>query len=151
MTVLRVDDLMQYSNVLRVKSGHAVHVRMVEPRDREGLQSYIRSLSEQSRYNRFLTGMSELPAPELDRFIHIGEDRRSTVLATMVADGLETIVGEARYAFDADALSVEFGLSIGDRWQSQGLGGALIRNLECRAARVGARASSATRCVPTRP
>jgi RimJ/RimL family protein N-acetyltransferase len=78
--------------------------------------------------------MSELPTPELDRFIRTGEDYRFTVVATMVVKGVETMIGEARYAFDADALSVEFGLSIGDRWQNQGIGKALIGNLECRAA-----------------
>jgi RimJ/RimL family protein N-acetyltransferase len=138
MTALCLDDLKPSSDVLRTKNGHAVHVRLVEPRDREVLQSYFRSLSDRSRYNRFLTGLSELPAPELDRFIHIGEDHRFTVVATMVVDGFETIVGEARYAFDADALSVEFGLSIGDRWQDLGIGKALMKNLECRAASLGA-------------
>ena len=138
MTALCLDDLKQYSEVLRIRNGQVVHVRLVEPRDRELLQSYIRSLSERSRYNRFMTGLSELPTPELDRFIHIGEDHRFTVVATMAVDGFEAIVGEARYAFDADALSVEFGLSIGDRWQGLGIGKALMKNLECRAASFGA-------------
>ena len=53
-------------------------------------------------------------------------------------EGPETIVGEARYAFDADTESFEFGLSIDDRWQGQGVGSALLNNLECRAAAFGA-------------
>jgi GNAT superfamily N-acetyltransferase len=57
----------------------------------------------------------------------------------MAIDGIETIVGEARYAFDADAASFEFGLSIEDRWQGQGVGSALLKNLQCRAAAFGAR------------
>ena len=56
----------------------------------------------------------------------------------MMVDGFETIVGEARYAFDADTASFEFGLSIDDRWQGQGIGKALLKNLECRAAAFGA-------------
>ena len=56
----------------------------------------------------------------------------------MSIDGAETIVGEARYAFDADTDSFEFGLSIDDRWQGHGVGAALLRNLECRAAAFGA-------------
>jgi GNAT superfamily N-acetyltransferase len=114
-------------------------VRFVEPRDAEGLQGYFRSLSVRSRYNRFLGAISELPRTELDHFIHIGEDDRFSVIATMLVDGIETVVGEARYAFDADAASFEFGLSIDDRWQSQGIGSALLRNLECRAAAFGAK------------
>jgi GNAT superfamily N-acetyltransferase len=56
----------------------------------------------------------------------------------MMIDGIETIVGEARYGFEADTARFEFGLSIDDRWQGQGIGSALLRNLECRAAALGA-------------
>ena len=71
-------------------------------------------------------------------FIHVGEADRFSVVAVMSIDGAETIVGEARYAFDADTDSFEFGLSIDDRWQGHGVGSALLRNLECRAAAFGA-------------
>jgi GNAT superfamily N-acetyltransferase len=102
------------------------------------LQGYFRALSVRSRYNRFLGAMSELPQTELDHFIHVGEAGRFSVVAVMMIEGIETIVGEARYAFDADSASFEFGLSIDDRWQGQGIGSALLKNLECRAAAFGA-------------
>ena len=57
----------------------------------------------------------------------------------MMIDGFETIVGEARYAFHPETESFEFGLSIDDRWQGHGIGTALLKNLECRAAAFGAR------------
>ena len=138
MLKLRFDDLGQYSDTLRTRQGEAVTVRFVEPRDGEELQSYFRSLSTRSRYNRFLGAMSELPKPVLDRFTHVGEAEGFTVVATMTIDGFETIVGEARYAFHPDNESFEFGISIDDRWQGHGLGSALLKNLECRAAAFGA-------------
>ena len=138
MTALRFDDLRQHSDILRLRTGKPVTVRFVEPRDAEALQAYIRSLSTRSRYNRFLGAISELPANVLDAFIHVGEADRFSVIAVMTIGGAETIVGEARYAFDADTDSFEFGLSIDDRWQRHGLGNALLRNLECRAAAFGA-------------
>ena len=49
-------------------------------------------------------------------------------------------VGEARYIFHPETGTVEFGISIDDRWQGHGIGAALIRNLECRAAAFGAQA-----------
>ena len=138
MTALRLDDLRQYSDVLRVRNGNPVTVRFVEPRDAEELQNYFRSLSTRSRYNRFLGAMSELPHQVLDHFIHVGERDEFSVVATMNVEGFETVVGEARYAFHADTESLEFGLSIDDRWQGQGIGAALLKNLECRAAAFGA-------------
>jgi len=138
MTVLRLDDLRQHRDIVRLRSGKAVAVRFVEPDDAEALQGYFRALSVHSRYNRFLGAMSELPPTELEHFIHVGERDRFSVVAIMVIDGAETIVGEARYGFEADTASFEFGVSVDDRWQGLGIGSALLRNLECRAAAFGA-------------
>jgi len=138
MSTLRFDDLRQYSDVLRSRKGEAVTVRFVEPRDGEELQSYYRSLSARSRYNRFLGAMSELPQGLLDRFTHVSEAAGFTVVATRMIDGFEIIVGEARYVFHPETETFEFGISIDDRWQGHGIGAALLKNLECRAAAFGA-------------
>jgi RimJ/RimL family protein N-acetyltransferase len=138
MTTLRFDDLSQYSDTLRSRKGEAVTVRFVEPRDGEELQNYFRSLSARSRYNRFLGALSELPQGVLDRFTHVSETAGFTVVATRMVDGFETIVGEARYIFHPETETVEFGISIDDRWQGHGIGAALMKNLECRAAAFGA-------------
>jgi GNAT superfamily N-acetyltransferase len=138
MTALRLNDLRQHSDILRLPGGKSLTVRFVEPRDADALQGYFRSLTVRSRYNRFLGAVSELPPSELGHFIHAGEDDRFSVIAVMTIDGYETIVGEARYGFEAETARFEFGLSIDDRWQGQGIGSALLRNLECRAAAFGA-------------
>ena len=70
-----------------LRSGDAVTVRFVEPRDAEALQNYFRSLTTRSRYNRFLGAASELPTSLLEQFIHVGEADRFSVVATMLVDG----------------------------------------------------------------
>jgi len=139
MTALRLDDFGQYSDTLRLRGGQRVTVRFVEPRDAEALQGYFRTLSVGSRYNRLFGAASELPRNVLDDFVDVGAGERFTVIATMMVGGVEEIVAEARYAFDADGASVEFGLSVADRWQGHGIGSALMKNLQCRAAALGAR------------
>jgi RimJ/RimL family protein N-acetyltransferase len=139
MTALRFEDLRQHSDVLLLPNGRTVSVRFVEPDDAEALQNYFRSLSVRSRYNRFLGAMSELPPTQLDQFIHVGELDRFSVIALMTVDGFETMVGEARYGFEATTGNFEFGISVDDRWQGHGIGAALLRNLQCRAAALGAR------------
>jgi hypothetical protein len=101
MITLRLNDLRQHSDVLRSRGGKSLTVRFVEPQDAEVLQNYFRSLSVRSRYNRFLGAMSELSSSELGHFIHAGEDDRFSVIAVMTIDGVDTIVGEARYGFEA--------------------------------------------------
>jgi GNAT superfamily N-acetyltransferase len=139
MTALRLDALRRHTDILRLRDGKSLAVRFVEPDDAEALQGYFRSLSVRSRYNRFLGAMSELPQSELDHFIHAGEHDRFSVIAVMTIDGVAIIVGEARYGFEIDAASFEFGVSVDDRWQGHGIGSALLRNLECRAAALGAK------------
>jgi len=139
MTTFRIDDLRQHSDVLRLRNGKAVTVRFVEPQDAGALQGYFRSLTTRSRYNRFLGAISELPQTLLEHFIDVGEDERFSVIATTTVDSVETIIWEARYAFDAETDSFEFGLSIADGWQGRGIGSALLNNLQCRAAAFGAK------------
>jgi GNAT superfamily N-acetyltransferase len=138
MAMIRLDDLRQYPDVLRTRHGEVLTARFVDPRDAEALQNYFRSLTANSRYKRFHGAASELPPSLLEDFMHVGEAGGFSVIATMLLDGWETIVGEARYAFDRDAASVEFGLSVADRWQGRGIGSALLKNIECRAASLGA-------------
>jgi GNAT superfamily N-acetyltransferase len=131
-------DLDQYSDVVHTRRGEAVTLRFVTPDDADALQAYVRRLSFRSRYNRFFGAMSELPKTVLEDFIHTGRDDRFSLMATM-HDDAEPIVGEARYAFHAENGSVEFGLSVQDRWQGHGIGPALMQNVECRAAAFGAK------------
>lgn len=138
MTAMRLEDLRQHSDLLRSRNGDAITVRFVEPHDADSIQNYFRGLSSRSRYNRFFGAVSQLPPALLDRFIHVGEADQFSVVATMQVEGFETIVGEARYAYEFEAGSFEFGLSIDDRWQGHGIGKALLKNLECRAAAFGA-------------
>jgi GNAT superfamily N-acetyltransferase len=138
MTALRLLDHPHHTDHLRLRDGKTLTVRFVAPDDGETLQRYFRLLSVRSRYNRFLGAVSELPASELDRFTHAGEDDRFSVIAVMMVEGRETVVGEARYGFEATTASFEFGISIDDRWQGRGIGAVLLGNLECRAAALGA-------------
>lgn len=138
MSTLRLEDLTQYSDVLRTRQGDAINIRFVEPRDTEELQHYFRSLSSRSRYNRFFGAISELPEGLLSEFLDIGVHERFTVVATMMVDGFDSIVAEARYALHVETTALEFGLSVDDRWQGHGIASALMTNLECRAAALGA-------------
>jgi acetyltransferase len=136
---LHLNCLKEYRENFRAKNGDTVNVRFVEQGDREELKSYIRSMSERCRDNRFLSASSELPPSQFDRFICLGEDNCFTLVATTWVDGCEAIIGEACYALHPDTLSVECSLSIGDPWQEIGIGTGLLRSVESRTASIGVR------------
>ena len=137
--------LRRHTDLIRLNSGQLLTLRFAEPEDAEALQDYFRRLSAQSRYSRFLGGISELPRVELDHFVHAGELDRFSILATTATKAgdsnvSETIVGEARYGVEATSGKLEFGLSVADGWQGLGVGRVLLSNMECRAAASGAEA-----------
>jgi hypothetical protein len=115
-----LSNLGRYTDVLRLRGGKTLTVRFVEQRDAVALLTYFRSLSQRSRYSRLMGAASELPPSELDKALHNGEGNRFAVIAEMKVDGADTLVGEARYSFDAATQDSEFGLSIGDAWQGTG-------------------------------
>jgi GNAT superfamily N-acetyltransferase len=112
-------------------------LRAARAGDGDALQAYVRGLSPQSRYNRFLGAARELPASELARALAADGREFSTLLLTSSVEGRETIVGEARLALSCARRAGEFGLSIADDWRRLGVGSALLQEIERRAARDG--------------
>jgi len=112
--------------------------------DRCRAAGYFRSLSS-LRYNRFLGAMSELPQTQLDHFIHVGEPT-----ASRDRDDADRWHRDhrrrARYAFDADTSSFEFGLSVDDRWQGHGIGSHCSKTSNAARQRSAPNGCSAIRC-----
>jgi GNAT superfamily N-acetyltransferase len=105
--------------------------------DGDALQAYVRGLSLQSRYNRFLGATSELPASELARALAAnGRETLTLLIVAMAKDG-ETVIGEARVALSCAERAGEFGMSIADDWRRLGVGSALLQEIERKAAADG--------------
>jgi RimJ/RimL family protein N-acetyltransferase len=132
------DNLEGLTDRIRLRSGATLTLRFAAPADAELLQGYFRGLSGTARYNRLMSAVPELPVGQLAKFVRSGEADAYSVLASVGSDGGESVVGEVRYAHHPEDNAVEFGISVGDRWQRQGIGAALLTNLECRAAAFGA-------------
>ncbi len=105
--------------------------------DGDALQTYVRGLSPQSRYNRFLGAANELPASELARALAANGRDTLTLLLTSTAAGRETVVGEARAALSCAERAGEFGMSIAEDWRRLGLGSAVLEEIERKAAADG--------------
>lgn len=115
--------------------------RPIRPEDATLLQEFIRGLSDQSRYMRFVSMMRELTPRMLARYTRIDYDRELALVATVQISnpenrGLlrERIIGFAHYMRNADGQGAEYALVIADDWQRRGLGQELMRGL-IRAAR----------------
>jgi acetyltransferase len=110
--------------------GTNVIVRPIRPEDADMLQTFVRGMSDESRYMRFMDTLRELSPAMLVRFTQIDYDREMALTALIEVDGHDRIIGVARYAANPDGTSVEFALAVADDWQKHGIGpklmGALI-------------------------
>jgi len=109
--------------------GARVVVRPIRPEDAEIEQAFVRKLSPESRYFRFMDTIRELTPQMLVRFTQIDYDREMAFIAVTDAGGEETEVGVARYVTNPDASSCEFAIVVADDWQRRGLGRRLMTQL----------------------
>jgi acetyltransferase len=115
---------------IELRDASRVHLRPMRPDDVAREQRLFDSLSEQSRYQRFMQPLRQLPPPMLARFTQPDYDRE----LALVALHDDAFVAVGRYAPNADGKTAEFALVVDDAWQGKGLGQALLERL-CREAR----------------
>jgi GNAT superfamily N-acetyltransferase len=112
-------------------------LRPVRSSDGEALQTYVRGLSPQSRYNRFLGGASELPASELARALAASGRDTLTLLLTSRAGNRHPGLADDRFTLSCAERAGEFGMSIADDWRHLGAGSAVLQEIERKAAADG--------------
>jgi acetyltransferase len=116
----------------RLRDGTKILIRPIGPDDAEREQDFVRALSPESRYFRFMTTLRELPPDMLYRFTH-PDFQRELALAAVVRE-LARFIGVARCVADSDRTGAEFAVAVVDEWQNRGVGTRLLCEL-MRAAR----------------
>ena len=128
----------QYEQTWPLRGGGEYTVRPVHPDDASMLQDFVRDLSPESRYFRFVSSMQELPATMLARFTLIDYDREMALVAvqrerSIGADGevIETsrMLGVSRYITNPDRSTCEFSLVVADDLKGKGLGSRLMLSI----------------------
>lgn len=98
--------------------------------DDAGMEStFVRQLSDLSRYQRFMGTVRELPEAKLRELTDVDGVRHVAIVATTVIDGKEVELGVARYVVDASGRRCEFAIAVADAWQRRGLAGLLMGRL----------------------
>jgi acetyltransferase len=118
------------------KDGSPWMMRPIRPEDAEPLQRFVRELSDESRYMRFVSMLRELTPSMLARYTRIDYDRELALVATVQIPNpehrghpQEEIIGFAHYLRNPDGRGAEYALVIADNWQRHGLGRELLQGL----------------------
>ncbi|MGO3740599.1 MAG: GNAT family N-acetyltransferase [Marinomonas foliarum] len=112
-----------------LKNDEIATVRPVLPRDSGILADFVRSMSHETRYFRFISNIEELTPRMLASMSHIDYDREMALLAVIQRDGQDVLIGTARYIDNFDDQSCEFAVVLGDEFQGLGLASYLMRRL----------------------
>ena len=65
-----------------LKSGVNITIRPIHPDDAEREQRFIRALSPQFRYSRFMSAVNELTSKQLYQFTHNNPPKQMALVAT---------------------------------------------------------------------
>lgn len=119
-----------------MRDGREWMLRPIRPEDAEPLQTFIRGLSDESRYMRFVSMLRELTPRMLARYTRIDYHRELALVATIQEPNpelrgrmSERIIGFAHYLRNPDGRGAEYALVVGDEWQRCGLGSQLMQVL----------------------
>ncbi|NCP40306.1 MAG: bifunctional acetate--CoA ligase family protein/GNAT family N-acetyltransferase [Rhodoferax sp.] len=128
----------RHEQICPMAGGGEYLVRPVHPDDAQMLQHFVRKLSPESRYFRFVSSMQELPATMLSRFTLIDYDREMALVALVTEESTDAqgntvetsrIVGVSRYITNPDRSTCEFSLVVADEFKGKGLGSRLMLSI----------------------
>ncbi len=113
----------------QLNDGTEITIRPIRPEDAEMEARFVRELSDESRYFRFMNHLQELSQRMLVRFTQIDYFYEMALIAIATVDGEERQIAVARYTTNLDQASCEFALTVADDWQHRGVGRILMKDL----------------------
>ena len=113
----------------QLPDGTPITIRPIRAEDAEIVVNFVRGLSEETKYFRFLNRMKDLPHEMLVRFTQIDYDREMALIAVITENAKEEEIGVCRYSINPDGETCEFALVISDKWQHRHIGHKLMSNL----------------------
>ena len=114
---------------VQLNDGTDIEIRPIRPEDAEMEAKFVRELSTESKYFRFMNALQELSQEMLVRFTQIDYHNEMALIAVTASGGGEEQVGVARYTTNLDKTSCEFALVVSDKWQGKGIAHLLMKNL----------------------
>jgi len=133
------------------RQGFSMLLRPVKISDEPGLKEFFYSLSDRSIYRRFISERKDMPHERLQDFVVIDYTKEIVILAVLVEDMKETIVGVGQYGVNANTHTAEVALVVRDAYQKHGIGTELLKYLTVLARRQGLLGFTAEVLVENQP
>jgi RimJ/RimL family protein N-acetyltransferase len=121
-------DAANYEAIEALRDGRQIKIRALRPHDRAGLLAAVGQSSPQSLYRRFFSPKRDFTEEEIARFVNVDFVNHVALVAELEEGGREVIIGGGRYVV-GDPGRAELAFVVVDKFQTQGVGAALMRHL----------------------
>jgi len=117
------------SSRIQLSDGTDIAIRPIRPEDAEMEADFVRNLSTEAKYFRFMNALQELSQEMLVRLTQIDYWNEMALIAVRLDGEAEEQIGVVRYTTNLDQQSCEFALVVSDAWQGHGIGHQLMQKL----------------------
>jgi RimJ/RimL family protein N-acetyltransferase len=127
-----------YSAVEKLRNGERIEIRALKPQDRDDLMAAVDRTSSDSLYRRFFAVRRHFTETEESFYLNVDFVSQVALIAVADENGQPIIIGGGRYVVGEPG-QAEVAFTVVDKYQGQGVGAALLRQLAVIARQAGLR------------
>jgi acyl-CoA hydrolase/GNAT superfamily N-acetyltransferase len=109
--------------------GTPINVRPMHPTDEKFVRGLFQSLSEQTKYYRFMSHITKVPQRQIQNFVYIDYRSEMAIVGTIPEAHGDEIIAIGRYYIVPQTNRAEVAFVVHDDWQNRGIGTFLFKLL----------------------
>jgi acyl-CoA hydrolase/RimJ/RimL family protein N-acetyltransferase len=102
--------------------GTLINIRPMHPTDEKRVRGLFQSLSEQTKYYRFMSHITKVPQKQIQNFVYIDYRSEMALVGTIPESHGDEIIAIGRYFIDPRTNRAEVAFVVQDKWQNRGIG-----------------------------
>jgi len=102
--------------------GTLVNIRPMRPTDEKRVRGLFQSLSEQTKYYRFMSHITKVPQKQIQNFVYIDYRSEMALVGTIPESHGDEIIAIGRYIINPRTNRAEVAFVVQDKWQNRGIG-----------------------------
>ena len=106
---------------ITIKKNKKVEVRPIRAEDAQQVVDFVKNMSKESKYFRFMHVVNELTLEMISNFTKFDYDREMAFGAFIQKKKQDKLIGMSRYSINPDKQSCEFAITVDDNYHGMGL------------------------------
>ena len=124
-----IRDWQDFHEHVLLRDGSGITLRLANPEDSASVEAFVGSVSEESRYFRFMAGVSYVSKSIIDGMCANDPSDRASILAVLGGDSHGKVIGIGNYISLAVRNAAEVSFLVSDAYHGKGIGTLLLERL----------------------